>query len=281
MKKLFISQPMRGKSDEDILAERQKSIKSAEEQIGEQVEVIDSFFQEAPVNAKPLWFLGKSLELLADADVVYFAPGWKEARGCRIEHTCAVEYDIDRIEPDDDDNNIIETGMDFKEAFEKMKAGYKVKLPSWGGYWYWDTDKETVMMQCRKKDADKGQGDLLDIRETQRVEYTLENIMSDEWMIADDTNCPVLGGETTFGFGEAVKYLKRGMKVARKGWNGKKQYIQLATGISYTTADGDIVNCEHDAIGNMAIAFVGTSGVQMGWLASQADMLADDWQFVE
>ena len=56
--------------------------------------------------------------------------------------------------------------------------------------------------------------------------------------------------------------------MARKGWNGKKQYIQLATGISYKTPDGEIVNCEHDAIGNMAIAFVGTSGVQMGWLAS-------------
>jgi hypothetical protein len=63
MKKLFISQPMRGKSDADILAERQKAIKSAEEKVGEPVEVIDSFFQEAPVDAKPLWFLGKSLEL--------------------------------------------------------------------------------------------------------------------------------------------------------------------------------------------------------------------------
>lgn len=49
---------MKGKSDEDILAERQKAIKSAEEKIGEPVEVIDSFFQEAPVDAKPLWFLG-------------------------------------------------------------------------------------------------------------------------------------------------------------------------------------------------------------------------------
>lgn len=66
-----------------------------------------------------------------------------------------------------------------------------------------------------------------------------------------------------------------------KGWNGKEQYIQLAAGISYKTADGDIVNCEHDAIGNMAIAFCGTSGVQMGWLASQADMLAEDWKFAE
>ena len=64
-------------------------------------------------------------------------------------------------------------------------------------------------------------------------------------------------------------------------WNGKKQYIQLATGISYRAADGELVNCEHEAIGNMAIAFVGTSGVQMGWLASQADMLAEDWIFAE
>lgn len=42
--------------------------------------------------------------------------------------------------------------------------------------------------------------------------------------------------------------------------------------------DGEIINAEHDAIGNKAIAFVGTSGVQLGWLASQADMLAEDWR---
>lgn len=97
MKKLFISQPMKGKSDEDILAERQKAIKSAEAKIGEEVEVIDSFFQEAPVYAKPLWFLGKSLELLAGADVAYFAPGWEEARGCKIEHDAAVAYGLNII----------------------------------------------------------------------------------------------------------------------------------------------------------------------------------------
>lgn len=82
-------------------------------------------------------------------------------------------------------------------------------------------------------------------------------------------------------FGSAIELMKMGFKVARKGWNGKNQYIQLATGISYKAADGEIVNCEHDAIGNKAIAFVGTSGVQMGWLASQADMLADDWVVVK
>ena len=89
---------MRGKTDEEILTVRAKAIKSAEEMIGEPVKVIDSFFQSAPADAKPLWFLGKSLELLSTADVAYFAEGWNEFRGCKIEHICAVEYNIDRIE---------------------------------------------------------------------------------------------------------------------------------------------------------------------------------------
>lgn len=98
MKKLFISQPMKDKTDEDILKEREQAIKAAKAYLGEDVEVIDSFFQDAPAEARPLWYLGKSLELLAIADVAYFAKGWQDARGCKIEHTCAVEYGIDRIE---------------------------------------------------------------------------------------------------------------------------------------------------------------------------------------
>lgn len=164
--------------------------------------------------------------------------------------------------------------MKFSEAFECMKQGAKVKLPSWGGFWFWDPEKKTIIMHTKD-------GEEMDIRETQVVDYTFSNVACDDWVIADNQNCPELGGEATFSFGEAIKYLKRGMNVERKGWNGKKQYIQLATGISYKTADGEIVNCEHDAIGNMAVAFVGTSGVQMGWLASQADMLAEDWVFAK
>ena len=64
----------------------------------EEIEVIDSFFQSAPADARPLWFLGKSLELLSTADIAYFAKGWENARGCRIENTCAIEYGIDVIE---------------------------------------------------------------------------------------------------------------------------------------------------------------------------------------
>ena len=162
--------------------------------------------------------------------------------------------------------------MNFIEAFKAMKAGAKVKLPSWGGYWYWNDRMETIIMHTKD-------GNEMDIRDTQVVEYTTMNIMSDEWVLADENNCPQLGGVATFGFGEAIKYLKRGFKVARQGWNGKGQHIELATNISYTM-NGEVVNCNHDAIGNKAIAFCGTSGVQMGWLASQADMLAEDWCFV-
>ena len=164
--------------------------------------------------------------------------------------------------------------MKFEQALKAMKQGAKVKLPSWGGYWYWDAEKETVMIHCKD-------GTVLDIRETTMVAGTLSNVCSDEWIIANEENTPVLGDEATFSFGDAIKYMKRGLKVKRKGWNGKNQYIELAKNISYMTPDGIVQNCDHDAIGNQAIAFVGTSGVQLGWLASQADMLAEDWCFVD
>lgn len=67
----------------------------------------------------------------------------------------------------------------------------------------------------------------------------------------------------------------------RAGWNGKNQYIELAKKISYVNSRGEVINVNHDAIGNNAIAFVGTSGVQIGWLASQSDMLAEDWSLIE
>lgn len=82
-------------------------------------------------------------------------------------------------------------------------------------------------------------------------------------------------------FGDAIKLLKQGKKLQREGWNGKKQYIELATNISYKNTEDEIINVEHKAIGNKAIAFVGTSGVQLGWLASQADMLSEDWRIIE
>lgn len=81
----------------------------------------------------------------------------------------------------------------------------------------------------------------------------------------------------TMPFGEALERCKKGAKISRLGWNGKGQYVELATRISYVNAQGEAVNADHEAIGNNALAFHGTSGVQLGWLASQADMLAVDW----
>lgn len=97
MKKLFISQPMKDKTNEEILAVRAKAIESAKRHLGEDVEVIDSFFKDAPHEAKPLWFLGKSFELLSTADVAYFAKGWDQYRGCKMENMAALEYGIDTI----------------------------------------------------------------------------------------------------------------------------------------------------------------------------------------
>ena len=82
-------------------------------------------------------------------------------------------------------------------------------------------------------------------------------------------------------FSEALEKVKNGAKAAREGWNGKEQYIELAKCISYVNSEGKIINPQHKWMGNNAIAFVGTSGVQLGWLTSQADMLAEDWKIVK
>lgn len=94
MKRLFISQPMRGKTNEEIEFERDKAIEAASKELNEDVEVINSFFKDSPALTNPLPCLTKSLELLATADIAYFADGWEQARGCRIERLCAEEYNI-------------------------------------------------------------------------------------------------------------------------------------------------------------------------------------------
>lgn len=93
MTKIFISQPMKNRTNQEIEQERKEIIEKAEKYFGE-IEVIDSFFKDAPHDAKPLWFLGKSLELLSNADVIVLGKDWEHARGCRIEHECAIQYGI-------------------------------------------------------------------------------------------------------------------------------------------------------------------------------------------
>lgn len=79
-------------------------------------------------------------------------------------------------------------------------------------------------------------------------------------------------------FSFALKQVKKGKKIKREGWNGKEQYVTLGKNFSYLDASTDtLVNPNHDAIGNCALIFHGTSGIHTGWVPSQADMLANDW----
>lgn len=161
--------------------------------------------------------------------------------------------------------------MEFKQAYEALKRGKDIKRSSWKGFWR--KENRTIAMHCKD-------GRVIPLTDSEDVFYTFSHIVADDWEVVDGDTITGLD-ISTFTFGEAISRMKRGQKVARSGWNGKNQYIELASNISYVSPNGDIINCEHDAIGNKAIAFVGTSGVQMGWLASQADMLAEDWHVVE
>ena len=92
--KIFISQPMANKTNEEIENERKEIQKLIEAKFGDNYEIIDSFFKNAPHNAKPLWYLGKAFELLSTADICIFANGWNEARGCIMEHLACENYKI-------------------------------------------------------------------------------------------------------------------------------------------------------------------------------------------
>ena len=167
--------------------------------------------------------------------------------------------------------------MRFNEAFKAMKEGKKVKLPSWAGYWVYEEDGDRIWMHCKD-------GRVLEIRESETLTYTLGNICSDEWVIADENNTPELGGVATFSFGEAIKYLKRGFKVARQGWNGNGQYVFLADSVEFHT-DADISEFQGSADGvyvaPMLVLRTAQGNLQPGWLATQSDLLAEDWIFVD
>lgn len=99
MVKIFISQPMGGRTKEEILSERSKAIsilKNDIEFLGQNIEIADSYFENyKPDNGcVPLKHLAKSIELLADADILLCIGDWENARGCKIEHECAKEYGI-------------------------------------------------------------------------------------------------------------------------------------------------------------------------------------------
>ena len=99
MLKVFISQPMNGLSDKEIRKRRNEAIDEIHKMFGEDVEILDSFFDDYDEDGDvfdekvtPIKYLARSIDVLADADVVYFVSGFMTNRGCRIEYEVANSY---------------------------------------------------------------------------------------------------------------------------------------------------------------------------------------------
>ena len=110
MKKIinvFISQPMTGKSEEEILATRQKAIEKIHQFFdadGVEINIIASYIDDATrkhfrkytsddINWDIFW-LSQSLERLAMADAIWLCEGWEHSKGCNIEFACAIQYGL-------------------------------------------------------------------------------------------------------------------------------------------------------------------------------------------
>ena len=103
-KKAMLSQPMAGKSEEEIIATREKAIKALEEKGYEVVNTLfaDAWYSKDQMSLRgvvhiPLCFMAKSLENMSRCHAAYFCKGWEDARGCRIEHAAAIAYGLEVI----------------------------------------------------------------------------------------------------------------------------------------------------------------------------------------
>ena len=92
MLKLFVSMPMNGLSDDEIRTGMAEAKAEAERIMGQPMELLETVF-DFPEGTHPLAYLGESLKKMAEANVVYFHCGWKQARGCFVEHIAAVKYE--------------------------------------------------------------------------------------------------------------------------------------------------------------------------------------------
>ena len=166
--------------------------------------------------------------------------------------------------------------MNWKEAFEVLRAGGAVKRPNWGGYW--KVEGDTIMMHCKD-------GRVVDIRNPDDVMFTLENIAADDWQKCGEAIDEAK--KATMSFGSALRALKDGKKVARKGWNGKGMYLWLVPesnvkkewchdkGLLEAFGDKDEIHCN----GHIRM-YCADGSITSGWLASQVDMLSEDWVVV-
>ena len=148
--------------------------------------------------------------------------------------------------------------MNFGQAFELMKQGVKVKLPNWAGYWAWENG--TIMMHCKD-------GEVIDLRDTERPEYTFANMASDEFIVADEENTPVLGGKARMSFGDALKLVKRGLGMRLPQW--KEDVVIRAQ-----------FPDEHSKM-TAPYLYVESRFGRVPWKETMIELFSEDWEVVE
>lgn len=108
--------------------------------------------------------------------------------------------------------------MTFKEVWNELLKGAKIKRPAWGGYWQWNEEDKTI-------DIHEKDGNIVKFNsEKMRTHYSIESMLINDWVIADETNCPLLGGIAKFGLNDAIRYAERGLKI-RMNWWPKDKYV--------------------------------------------------------
>lgn len=166
--------------------------------------------------------------------------------------------------------------MKFCEAYEALKQGALIKCPEWAGYWKWEND--SIKIHCKD-------GEIIDIRETIEVDYTIGFLFREDWeFVGPDVKDLDI---QTFTFGEAIRRLKKGQRVSRKGWNGKGMSVVYQKGYpdgihcnkqtaeAWGINEGDLFKCEP----YLQISTV--DGSHAMWVPSIRDCLAEDWVIVE
>lgn len=165
--------------------------------------------------------------------------------------------------------------MKFNEVEKSLKEGKKIKLASWkNAYWYYDQENGVIMNHFEEDGSP-------DVPTSALFPRDLIWVMGNDWEVVGEETAAVPAD--TYSFGDAINFLKAGKKVARKGWNGKDMFLFLATDIEFHT-EADL-SCVSNLEGDLTLPAIVMKTVDdrfcVGWLASQTDMLADDWFTVE
>ena len=172
--------------------------------------------------------------------------------------------------------------MKFNEVEKSLKEGKKIKLASWkNAYWYYDQENGVIMNHFEEDGS-------TDVPTSALFPRDILWVMGNDWEVVGEETAAVPAD--TYSFGDAINFLKAGKKVARKGWNGKGMFLVLCPG-SEVPADHMRVKPDkkfYQQEGRTSVIIAphidlkAADGTYVtGWLASQTDMLADDWFTVE